>query len=41
MSQRTKVYIIGILSLGYLAVAMGIAKTVYQLTLVTNKDRTL
>ncbi|KAF3031326.1 hypothetical protein E8E12_001468 [Didymella heteroderae] len=40
MSQRTKVYIIGILSLGYLAVAMGIAKTVFQLTLVTNKDRT-
>lgn len=40
MSLRTKISLLLVLSLGYLAVAMGIVKTVFQLTLTKDADRT-
>ncbi|KAF2025180.1 hypothetical protein EK21DRAFT_46145, partial [Setomelanomma holmii] len=39
MSQRTRAYLIGVLSLGYLAVAMGIVKAVYQIRSSANMDK--
>ncbi|RYP86146.1 hypothetical protein DL769_000824 [Monosporascus sp. CRB-8-3] len=41
MDRRTRLYVIGILSLGYFAVAMGIVKAVYQIAYGSEKDRTL
>ncbi|RYP71169.1 hypothetical protein DL771_004969 [Monosporascus sp. 5C6A] len=40
MDRRTRLYVIGILSLGYLAVAMGIVKAVYQIEYGSEKDKT-
>ncbi|WQF80705.1 hypothetical protein CDEST_05719 [Colletotrichum destructivum] len=40
MKLRTRIYLIGILSLGYLAVIMGIIKAVYQIAQPGNKDGT-
>ncbi|CAJ2501282.1 Uu.00g041350.m01.CDS01 [Anthostomella pinea] len=40
MNRRTKMSVIGILSLGYMAVAMGIVKAVYQIAYGTQKDKT-
>ncbi|RYP89908.1 hypothetical protein DL770_004001 [Monosporascus sp. CRB-9-2] len=40
LDRRTRLYVIGILSLGYLAVAMGIVKAVYQITYGSAKDKT-
>ncbi|RYO86468.1 hypothetical protein DL766_008129 [Monosporascus sp. MC13-8B] len=40
MDRRTRLYVIGILSLGYPAVAMGIVKAVYQITYGSTKDKT-
>ncbi|KAF2825008.1 hypothetical protein CC86DRAFT_468265 [Ophiobolus disseminans] len=39
MSQRTRMYLIGVLSLGYVAVAMGAIKTVHQVRYIKEKDR--
>lgn len=41
MDRRSKLYVVGILSLGYVAVALGIVKSVYQLAFATAKDKTL
>ncbi|WYZ33907.1 hypothetical protein EsH8_I_000183 [Colletotrichum jinshuiense] len=40
MKQRVRIYVIGILSLGYFAVAMGIVKAFYQITASTDSDKT-
>ncbi|KAF9880066.1 hypothetical protein CkaCkLH20_02020 [Colletotrichum karsti] len=40
MKLRTRVYLIGVLSLGYFAVIMGIIKAVYQIAQPGNKDGT-
>ncbi|WYZ44851.1 hypothetical protein EsH8_VIII_000167 [Colletotrichum jinshuiense] len=40
MKLRTRVYLIVVLSLGYLAVIMGIIKAVYQIGQTSNKDGT-
>ncbi|KAF1937116.1 hypothetical protein EJ02DRAFT_458977 [Clathrospora elynae] len=39
ISQRIRINLIGVLSLGYLAVAMGIVKSYYQLTFIKNPDK--
>ncbi|RYP10596.1 hypothetical protein DL764_000566 [Monosporascus ibericus] len=41
MDRRTRLYVIGILSLGYLAVAMGIVKGFYQFSYGSTEDKTL
>ena len=41
MDRRSKLYVIGILSLGYIAVALGIVKSIYQIAFGTAKDKTL
>ncbi|GKT85827.1 integral membrane protein [Colletotrichum tofieldiae] len=40
MKLRTRIYLIGVLSLGYLAVIMGIIKAVYQIAQPGNRDGT-
>ncbi|KAL2266771.1 hypothetical protein VTJ83DRAFT_6123 [Remersonia thermophila] len=40
MKKRVKMYLIVILSLGYIAVALGIVKAVYQIAFSGEKDRT-
>ncbi|KAL0935972.1 uncharacterized protein CTRU02_208187 [Colletotrichum truncatum] len=40
MKLKTRLYFIGILSLGYLAVAMGIIKAVYQIAFGSDMDKT-
>lgn len=40
MKRRTRLYLIGILSLGYLAVAMGICKAIQQIAFSKDRDRT-
>ncbi|OHW98042.1 integral membrane protein [Colletotrichum incanum] len=40
MELKIRLYVIGILSLGYLAVAMGIVKAVYQLAFGSDMDKT-
>ncbi|KAH7148439.1 hypothetical protein EDB81DRAFT_463435 [Dactylonectria macrodidyma] len=40
MKLRTRLYLIGILSLGYLAVVMGILKAVFQIAFSTDLDKT-
>ncbi|KAI9148122.1 Satratoxin biosynthesis SC5 cluster protein [Paramyrothecium foliicola] len=40
MTRRTRFFLIGILSLGYLAVAMGICKAVFQIAFRRDKDKT-
>ncbi|KAF0324228.1 hypothetical protein GQ607_008658 [Colletotrichum asianum] len=40
MKLRLRLYVIGILSLGYLAVAMGIIKAVYQIAFGSDMDKT-
>ncbi|KZL72539.1 integral membrane protein [Colletotrichum incanum] len=40
MKLRTRIYLIGVLSLGYLAVIMGIVKAVYQIAQPGNRDGT-
>ncbi|TQN73581.1 hypothetical protein CSHISOI_01878, partial [Colletotrichum shisoi] len=40
MKRRARLYVIGILSLGYIAVIMGIVKSTYQLALDVDKDKT-
>lgn len=39
MKRRTKIYLVGILSLGYLAVAFGIAKAIYQIAYKSDGDK--
>lgn len=41
MDRRTKLYIVGILSLGYAAVGLGIVKSIYQIAFSMEKDKTL
>lgn len=41
MDRRTKFYIVGILSLGYAAVGLGIVKSVYQIAFGSERDKTL
>ncbi|KAK1753603.1 hypothetical protein QBC47DRAFT_430405 [Echria macrotheca] len=40
MPRRTRMYLVGILSLGYFAVAMGILKAYYQLAFSKERDKT-
>ncbi|KAK3326856.1 hypothetical protein B0H66DRAFT_589376 [Apodospora peruviana] len=40
MKRKLRLYLIGILSLGYFAVAMGIVKAVYQIAFSKEKDKT-
>ncbi|OHE93931.1 hypothetical protein CORC01_10830 [Colletotrichum orchidophilum] len=40
MKRKARLYVIGILSLGYIAVIMGIIKSKYQLALEVDKDKT-
>ncbi|KAK5660002.1 hypothetical protein OQA88_13468 [Cercophora sp. LCS_1] len=40
MKRRTRIYLIGILSLGYFAVVMGILKAVYQIAFSRDPDKT-
>ncbi|KAJ4291258.1 hypothetical protein N0V88_006259 [Collariella sp. IMI 366227] len=40
MKRKLKFYLIGILSLGYFAVALGIVKSVYQIAYATQVDKT-
>ncbi|EFQ33948.1 hypothetical protein CGRA01v4_12429 [Colletotrichum graminicola] len=40
MKLRTRIYLVGILSLGYLAVIMGIVKAFFQIAQPNNKDST-
>lgn len=41
INQRQKIALIGVLSLGYVAVAMGIVKANFQITLPSQPDQTL
>jgi hypothetical protein len=41
INRRQKVALIGVLSMGYLAVAIGIVKAFFQVTLPTTPDQTL
>lgn len=41
INKRQKIALIGVLSMGYLAVAIGIVKSFYQVTLPTTPDQTL
>lgn len=41
ITRRQKIALIGVLSLGYLAVGMGIVKAIYQVGLPTTPDQTL
>ncbi|EAW07060.1 uncharacterized protein ACLA_087660 [Aspergillus clavatus NRRL 1] len=41
MKRRVRIYLTGILSLGYIAVGMGILKTIWQLAYAKNPDRYL
>lgn len=41
MDRRTRLYVVGILSLGYAAVGLGIVKSVYQIAFGAEKDKTL
>ena len=41
MDRRTRLYLVGILSLGYAAVGLGIVKSVYQIAFGAEKDKTL
>ncbi|KAH8168691.1 integral membrane protein [Sarocladium implicatum] len=40
MKRKTRFYLIGVLSLGYAAVGLGIAKAVYQIGFGSNQDKT-
>ncbi|KAK8112045.1 uncharacterized protein PG998_008502 [Apiospora kogelbergensis] len=40
MKMRTRIYIVGILSLGWVAVAIGLVKSVYQVNAATDTDST-
>ncbi|OLN91607.1 hypothetical protein CCHL11_06613 [Colletotrichum chlorophyti] len=40
MKRKVRLYVIGILSLGYFAVAMGVVKAIYQLAYGTDPDKT-
>ncbi|EQB53454.1 hypothetical protein GCG54_00005355 [Colletotrichum gloeosporioides] len=40
MKRKVRLYVIGILSLGYFAVAMGIVKAIYQIGFGANPDKT-
>ncbi|KAK0387077.1 hypothetical protein NLU13_5390 [Sarocladium strictum] len=40
MKRKTRFYLIGVLSLGYAAVGLGVAKAVYQIGFGSNKDKT-
>lgn len=38
MKRKTRLYLIGVLSLGYVAVAMGIPKAIEQINYIKNTD---